>query len=182
MASDVLIGRCEAFAAQEFARRMIVVNGDIEECPDTPAAKNGSDRVLVRFDDIIEPGAGQQGLDAQRLFELSGDMDQPHLGLAEVFQVFPHSIPVSRAPSPSAAPEHIVRQYSVALCYMIRTPMRILSDPIARLVQAREHLADIANNPSDFNVPVEAIVDLKAIIQHIDELTMQLARAESKSH
>lgn len=65
---------------------------------------------------------------------------------------------------------------------MICTPMRILSDPIARLVQAREHLADIADNPFDFNVPVEAIVDLKAIIQHIDELTMRLARAESKSH
>jgi hypothetical protein len=60
--------------------------------------------------------------------------------------------------------------------------MRIVCDPIARLVQAREHLADIADNPVDFNVPVEAIVDLKAIIQHLDELTMWLARAESKSH
>jgi hypothetical protein len=60
--------------------------------------------------------------------------------------------------------------------------MKILSDPIARLVQAREHLADIANNPTDFNVPVEAIVDLKVLIQHIDDLTMRLARAESKSH
>jgi len=65
---------------------------------------------------------------------------------------------------------------------MIPTAMRILSDPIARLVQARQHLADIADNPLDFNVPVEAIVDLKTIIQHLDELTMQLARAESKSH
>jgi hypothetical protein len=65
---------------------------------------------------------------------------------------------------------------------MIHPFMRILSDPIARLVQAREHLADIADNPFDFNVPVEAIVDLKAIIQHLDELTMRLARAESKSH
>ena len=65
---------------------------------------------------------------------------------------------------------------------MIPTPMRIVSDPIARLVQAREHLADIADNPVDFNVPVEAIVDLRIIIQHLDELTMRLARAESKSH
>jgi hypothetical protein len=65
---------------------------------------------------------------------------------------------------------------------IIRTPMKIVSDAIARLVQAREHLADVANNPFDFNVPVEAIVDIKAIIQHIDELTMRLARAESKSH
>jgi len=65
---------------------------------------------------------------------------------------------------------------------MIRTPMKILSDPIARLVQAREHLADIANNPSDFNVPVEAIADLKTLIRHIDELTMRLARAEFKSN
>ena len=60
--------------------------------------------------------------------------------------------------------------------------MKILSDPIARLVQAREHLADIADNPVDFNVPDEAVVDLKILIQHIDELTMRLARAESKSN
>jgi hypothetical protein len=72
--------------------------------------------------------------------------------------------------------------FELEYCYMIRTPMKILSDPIARLVQAREHLADIANNPSDFNVPVDAIVDVKSIIQYIDELTMRLARAESKSN
>jgi hypothetical protein len=58
--------------------------------------------------------------------------------------------------------------------------MKLQSDPIARLVQAREHLADIADNPFDFNVPAETIVDIKAMIQHIDKLTMQLARSESK--
>jgi len=58
--------------------------------------------------------------------------------------------------------------------------MKLQSDPIARLVQAREHLADIANNPFDFNVPAQAVVDIKAMIQHIDELTIQLARTESR--
>ncbi|HEY6211163.1 MAG TPA: hypothetical protein VIW45_02710 [Vicinamibacterales bacterium] len=58
--------------------------------------------------------------------------------------------------------------------------MKIPSDPIARLVQAREHLADIANNPFDFNVPAETIIDIKAMIQHIDELTLRLARSETK--
>jgi len=58
--------------------------------------------------------------------------------------------------------------------------MRLQSDPIARLMQAREHLADIADNPFDFNVPAETIIDIKAMIQHIDKLAMQLARAESK--
>ena len=47
-------------------------------------------------------------------------------------------------------------------------------------MQAREHLADIADNPFDFNVPAETIVDIRAMIQHIDKLAMQLARAESK--
>jgi hypothetical protein len=58
--------------------------------------------------------------------------------------------------------------------------MKLQSDPIARLVQAREHLADIANNPLDFNVPVETVIDLQAMIQHIDQLTLQLARATSR--
>ncbi len=58
--------------------------------------------------------------------------------------------------------------------------MKLQSDPISRLVQAREHLADIANNPFDFNVPAQAVVDIKAMIQHIDELTIQLARGESR--
>jgi hypothetical protein len=58
--------------------------------------------------------------------------------------------------------------------------MKLQSDPIARLVQAREHLADIANNPLDFNVPVDTVIDLQAMIQHIDQLTLQLARATSR--
>ena len=58
--------------------------------------------------------------------------------------------------------------------------MKLQSDPIARLVQAREHLADIANNPLDFNVPVETVIDLQAMIQHIDQLTLQLARATTR--
>jgi hypothetical protein len=58
--------------------------------------------------------------------------------------------------------------------------MKLQSDPIARLVQAREHLADIANNPLDFNVPVETVIDIQAMIQHIDQLTLQLARSTSR--
>src|SRR6185503_2709584 len=35
--------RCEAFAEKQFARPGIVVNGDVEECPDAPPAENGPD-------------------------------------------------------------------------------------------------------------------------------------------